>query len=46
MRRSSIEYPARPFGSILAATGNLSLWTSLGRHQHDMPGTAWQLVYP
>ncbi|MEA2947995.1 MAG: hypothetical protein QOI40_3325, partial [Alphaproteobacteria bacterium] len=31
---------------ILAATGNLSLRPSLGRHQHDIPGSAGQLVYP
>jgi hypothetical protein len=45
MRRPSIEYPARPFGSMIAA-GDLSLWTSLDRRQHDITNRAGQLVYP
>jgi hypothetical protein len=46
MRRPSIEYPARLFGSMIAAAGELSPWMSLGRYQHDVTNRAVQLVYP
>jgi hypothetical protein len=46
VRRPSIEYPARLFGSMIAVAGDLSPWTSLGRYQHDVTNRAVQLVYP